>query len=402
MGITVSVASIDNLDDLATSLRLCCQGTQEVVQDTVGALERLSDSSASALAAALQALELAQQEVARLESRIDSLETQLTFNGLRDQADAASEHSAAGDELQDAKEWLAKCEERCEKVAEISRKVEILRGRFIDRSRTSMARLTEFQEECVARLNRACSALESYIADKPDSSTAAFYRWIRWSPAEGELVSPAMLAERLRLSPEQLREIVAYESERDPRFRAKIEEYGRRYAATRSLDERKAILRQARINGSGEISERIVAAAFRPLGDVSTQGRTHFDDGRYTKTDLTVNNLCAPVLLGKGDRAFAPKGGSLALEVKAGQYAYLQQQADHLVFQAGGHRTADASATICTADIHDLPKDEERSLRDRVRTAGSPMIGMLPRKHDIDHAIFEAIAYGFGNGRGTA
>ena len=196
--------------------------------------------------------------------------------------------------------------------------------------------------------------------------------------------------------------MVAYESERDPRFRERIEDYGRRYAATQSLDERKAILRQAHINASGELSERIVSAAFRPLGDVSTQGRTVFEDGRYTKTDLTVRNLRAPVLLGRGDRAFAPKGGSLALEVKAGQAPYLRQQADHLVFQAGGHRAANASATICTADIHDLPADDERELRDRVRVAGSPLIGMLPRKRDIDRAIDEAIAYGIGKSKECA
>ena len=68
------------------------------------------------------------------------------------------------------------------------------------------------------------------------------------------------------------------------------------------------------------------------------------------------------------------------------------------MFQAGGHRAANASATICTADIHDLPETEERELRDRLRTAGSPMLGMLPRKRDIDRALYEAIVYGIGKG----
>jgi hypothetical protein len=64
------------------------------------------------------------------------------------------------------------------------------------------------------------------------------------------------------------------------------------------------------------------------------------------------------------------------------------------VFQAGGHQKAHASATICTADIHDLTEDEERELREAVRNAGSPIIGMLPRKDEIDQALFDAIVHG--------
>ena len=397
-----TIASIENLEDLAGAVGTCNQATSDSVGGTSASLDQLVDGAGSALTAAMQALEDAQQEVARLESRIDSLESQLDSDDKEERERAESEIAAAEAELQEAKDRLAKCEARREKVAGISRKAEMLRERFLERGRTALSRLADIEQECVARLRRACEALERYAAEHPHSSAAAFANWIRWAPSRSELVSPAALAERLRLPPPQLREMVAYETARDPRFRAKIEDYGRRWSAATTLLEKTAVIRQARRNTSGELAERIVKAAFRPLGDVSTQGRTVFEDGRYTKTDLVVRNLRAPVLLGKGDHAFAPKGGTLALEVKAGQAGYLRQQADHLVFQAGGHRAANASATICTADIHDLPDDDERALRDRVRAAGSPMIGMLPRKSDIDRALFEAIAYGIGKGKDIA
>ena len=397
-----TIASIENLEDLAGAVGNCYQATSDSVSETSASLDQLVEGANASLTEAMQALEDAQQEVERLESQVASLESRLDSDDKEDREQAESELAAAEAELQEATDRLAKCEARREKFAGISRNAEMLREHFLEQERTALSRLADLKQECVARLHRACEALERYAAEHPQSSAAAFANWIRWAPARGELVSPTALAERLRLSPPQLREMVSYEAERDPRFRSKIEDYGRRWSSATTLSEKTSVIRQACRNASGEFAERIVAAAFRPLGDVSTQGRTVFEDGRYTKTDLTVRNLRAPVLLGRGDHAFAPKGGTLALEVKAGQAGYLRQQAEHLAFQAGGHRDANASATICTADIHDLPEDGECALRERVRAAGSPMIGMLPRKSDIDHALFEAIAYGIGKGKEIA
>jgi hypothetical protein len=39
---------------------------------------------------------------------------------------------------------------------------------------------------------------------------------------------------------------------------------------------------------------------------------------------------------------------------------------------------------ICTRDIHDLSPEKENELREKLRKAGSPMIGMLPRKDELD------------------
>lgn len=388
-----TVASTENLGDLCSAVGTCCQETADSVAETSASLERLCESAGTELSSAMQAHEAAQSEVARLESRIASLEAQLDSGDERTRERASDSLSAAEAELSEANQHLSKCEERRDKAAATARKASALRERFLEGSRTSLARLVGFERDCAARLARACDALERYAAEHPES----FAAWARWTPPASGIANPAVFAERFgRISPALMRDALAREAERDPRFREKIEESGRLYAGTSSLAERAKILRQARINASGEFAERMVAEVFRPLGDVSTQNRTHFDDGRYTKTDLFVRNLRAPVLLGRGDRAYAPKGGSVAFEVKAGKDSYLLSQEEHLVFQAGGHRSADASATICTADIHDLPPDTERALRDRMREAGSPIIALLPRKRDIDRAIFEAVAYGIG------
>ena len=81
--------------------------------------------------------------------------------------------------------------------------------------------------------------------------------------------------------------------------------YRKSYERVQRLFEKGVVLRDVSNHGSGEFAERLVELAFRPLGDVSTQDRTYFEDGRYTKTDLYVRNLKAPVIFGRGDRAFA-------------------------------------------------------------------------------------------------
>ena len=394
-----TIASIENMDDVYSSLVAEYEDAADAVRETETELGQLQDSADAALCEAEQAVEEARAEVVRLETLVDSLEAKAASHDDEDDDDDSCEDELASAlaALDAANEVLCECEARREKAAETVRKTAQLRENFLTTSRASMMRMQALGEACAARVRHASETLERYIAEHPGSTAAAFADWIRWTPSTSAPVRPDTLAARIK--DVNLREALAYEAGRDPRFRAKIEEYGRRWAAASTLTQKASVLRQARINGSGELAERVVAAVFRPIGDVSTQTRTVFDDGRYTKTDLVVRNLRVPVILGRGDRAFAPKGGSLALEVKAGQASYLRSQGDHLVFQAGGHRSADAAATVCTADIHDLPEARERELRDRLRSAGSPMLGMLPRKRAIDRALYEAIVYGIGKER---
>ena len=108
-------------------------------------------------------------------------------------------------------------------------------------------------------------------------------------------------------------------------------------------------------------------------------------DGGYTKVDLIVYGLTNPLVLGRGVGMGAREGGSLAVEVKSGHSSYLYQQLSHMQDQAFGHKSCDASCVICTRDIHDLSLEKENELREKLREAGSPMIGMLPRKDDLDN-----------------
>ena len=81
----------------------------------------------------------------------------------------------------------------------------------------------------------------------------------------------------------------------------------------------------------------------------------------------------------------------MAFEVKCGKAEYLYSQKDHMVFQAEGHKQADAQCTLCSRDIHDMQPEKEKELRDTLRDAGSPMVGMLPSKNEIDQSCLDFI-----------
>jgi hypothetical protein len=104
-----------------------------------------------------------------------------------------------------------------------------------------------------------------------------------------------------------------------------------------------------------------------------------------------LENLRVPVVLGRGTGRSAAVGASIALEVKCGQAAYLQREKEHLRTQTQGHRGADASLTICSRDVKDLGHQEEEELRAALRGAGSALVGMLPRKEEIDRACWQVV-----------
>jgi hypothetical protein len=99
---------------------------------------------------------------------------------------------------------------------------------------------------------------------------------------------------------------------------------------------------------------------------------------------LVVYGLKNPLILGRGEGMGAREGGSLAVEVKSGHCSYLYQQLNHMRLQAIGHKECDASCVICTRDIRDLSPEKEFELRESLRKAGSPIIGMLPKKDELD------------------
>lgn len=261
--------------------------------------------------------------------------------------------------------------------------------------------LIETQQECnvrlmavqqsiasgVARLKAAQQALSEYLGT--NIATAQFHAWLKWNPSQnGRPVTPDILRDRMNISPEQQRLLQEYLYDRDPAYRKLVDRYRVEWKEAKGDAERNIVARKARIQLSGAFGEQMARYALAPLGGkIETQGRTFVGDGgRYTKTDLIVTDLRAPVILGRGEGMGAPVGGTMAFEVKCGKAEYLYSQKDHMVFQAEGHKQADAQCTLCSRDIHGLSSEKEKELRDALRDAGSPMVGMLPSKNEIDQS----------------
>lgn len=243
-----------------------------------------------------------------------------------------------------------------------------------------------------ARLKMAQQSLSAYLMTNP--AAAQFYDWLKWDPTkDGRAVTPDVLKKRMDLSAEQRRLLHEYLYDRDPAYRRLVDKYRDEWKSAKGDVERNIVARKARIHLGGAFGEQLVRHALAPLGGhIETQGRIYVGDGgRYTKIDLIVTDLKVPVVLGRGEGMGAPVGGSMAFEVKCGKADYLYAQKDHMIFQAEGHKQADAQCTLCSRDIHDLSPEKEKELRDALRLAGSPLIGMLPSKNEIDESCLDFI-----------
>ena len=74
----------------------------------------------------------------------------------------------------------------------------------------------------------------------------------------------------------------------------------------------------------------------------------------------------------------------MCISVKEMKYNKEGSQAAHMETQAKGHKSCDISCTVCTRDIHDLHPEQQEEVKNRLKAAGSPILGMLPRKSDLD------------------
>jgi hypothetical protein len=241
-----------------------------------------------------------------------------------------------------------------------------------------------------SRLAHAKAALDAYLASNPDAKT--FYDWLHWKKETNQPVTPKDLHDRFNLSSGQLKEFLQYLSYRDPAFRDRIAVYRRELDNAQGPAERKLVQDKIRKNFSGLLAEKIAGYASKPLGKVKNHVSRTTRDEKVTIIDIVVEDLNNPVILGKGKGMAAPKGGKLAVEVKSGHAPYLRSQQDHMAFQAQGHGDADASFTLCTRDINDLSPEAEAELREKMKKAGSPLIGMLPRKDELDKACWDAVS----------
>lgn len=425
----VSIGQVENLEDLVRGLQsvrealeTACREQIAVAQQKCAEAREEAQNSAGMLEGSIQQEQAAQQKVDGAEQALDSSQSSLSS--------AQSSLSSCLSQPPDDDGRCPDCSGEESAVAEAEAAVEEAQGmleqakagldeatgnRISMEQRVDLAKqaqamaehtLEQAQQECAtrlvavdqaiaigtARLSSAQRALDAYLATNP--AAAKFYDWLKWDPTKhGGPITPDMLRDRLTLTLDQQRLLQEYLYDRNPGYRKLVDKYRSEWAAAKGDAERTLVALNARKILSGEFAEQIARHALAPLGGhIETQVRTIVDEnGRYTKTDLLVTDLRVPVILGRGEGMGAPVGGSMAFEVKCGKAEYLYSQKDHLVFQAEGHKKADAQCTICSRDIHDLPPEKEKELRDTLRDAGSPMVGMLPSKNEIDQSCLDFI-----------
>lgn len=232
-----------------------------------------------------------------------------------------------------------------------------------------------------ARIGLASEDLQRYISRMAPDVRSGVDKWLSDKPQENKPVRPDEVRDKLNVDDNITDAVLEYLYATDAGFRASVDGYCVQLKAGDKAGAELKIKKQM----TGRLCEEIVIRAFKPMStEIKTQSRESLPDGRYTKVDMIVEGLTNPLILGRGEGMGATVGGSLAVEVKSGHSAYLYQQMSHMCDQAIGHRKCDASCVVCTRDIHDLPPEKENELRERLRKAGSPIIGMLPRKDDLD------------------
>ena len=283
---------------------------------------------------------------------------------------------------------------RFEKRVELANKsVEIASNNLEDKNDLVSYILKSSEELTNTTINRMVNAnsdLEKYLDNLDDISRNKVVEYMNYKKDLKTPLFPDEINRRLDLSEAEIKSILIEKYGKDEKFKAMIDEYRKVISENpnHNIDDR------IKKNLSGMLGEEIVIKSLSPYCEnISTQDRTYFDDGRYTKTDLILKNLKVPVILGRGDGMGGIVGGELAIEVKTGRPEYIFSQMEHMMFQAQGHQKSDISCTICSKDIKDLGENKEKILRSSLRESGSPLLGMLPKKEVLD-SICKDFVYG--------
>lgn len=425
----VSIGQVENLEDLQRGLLSAREALESACREQIAAGEykchearEETQNSESMLERAIQQEQVAQRAVEHAHKKLESSQRELSAaysalsacegdaddedsqsdscdseeSDVADAQDAVEQAQAdleqAQSDIELAKENHQAMEQRVECAKQALAMAEQIHEQSLLECATRFAAVSQCVDVANGRLITAQQAMHAYLGTNPPA--AQFRSWLQWNPTEhGVPITPDTLRDRMNLSAEQRALHQEYLYNRNPAYRGLVDKYRGEWAAAKGDAERNIVARKTRIHLCGEFGEQIARYALAPLGGrVETQGRTFVgDNGRYTKTDLLVTGLRVPVILGRGQGMGAPVGGSMAFEVKCGKADYLYSQKDHMVFQAEGHKQADAQCTLCSRDIHDLPPEKEKELRYALRDAGSPLLGMLPCKNEIDQSCLEFI-----------
>lgn len=428
----ISIAAVEDLRDVMSGLDAAVASLSGACGEQIVAMVALADRAQAEVTRSLRLLEDARQQErdalrardeaqdALLRASADFAEAEMRLARCEavphdedgnspdchceaiDLADADREWAAcrraadmAEQALETARDHGRAMQDRLDGAQECGGRCKALREVLQTESGVRLARCEALLDQARLRFSAAQQALDAYLAADP--AAAAFFEWRNARPLGNAPMTPDQLNRRLIMTPEMHRQFMAYLVERDPAMRRLV---GRHREALKDCVTEEDTLRlqvKVRRSLSGLYAEKLVEYALRPwAGSVVTQFSTVTEDGRCTKTDLIFTDLAVPVILGRGDGMCAPAGGSIAVEVKCGRARYLMGQQGHMEFQANGHRRASASVTICSRDIKDLTPAQEESLRKALRDAGSPLIGMLPRKEEIDAHCWAIVAEGTG------
>lgn len=302
---------------------------------------------------------------------------------------ASAEIAAAGVELvQTTEEYQQAVQhrERLEDRYELAKRCVDIAQEMLDtlrlRFRYSQATITETITVGNARLRQAYEDLNRYLSRNSPDVRKEIVDFYSYEPDRNKPVTPKDVHDRLNVSKSIVHAILEYLYCTDQKFHRSVDRLCDQF---RVPGNESSVETKIKKNIVGRLSEELVIRSFAPMGrKVETQGRYYLKDGSYTKVDLILYGLKEPLILGRGSGMGAKKGGNLGIEVKSGYKEYIFTQLNHMEKQAKGHLKCDISCTICTRDITGLPPDKEELLRSTLREAGSPILGMLPYKAELD------------------
>lgn len=387
------LSSIRNLHTAQRETAECCdegiRNAEQMLQDTqdeLGISEMLL-AAAQAEEAAKLALQL--KADARMAAAVAEEASAIASGNPIAIVAASAEVSAAAAELAEATEEYQRAREHRERLEhrrDLAQKCVDLAQARLDMLRLrypyGRAKIEKLVVSGCGRLQNAHDDLEAYLARISPQARQSICDYRSWEPKEKKPVNPKEIYDRLNPDEAMLDSILEYIYVADPRFHASID---RLCAQMEYPENTAAVEEKIKKNVVGRLCEELVIQAFRPMGErIETQHVCYLASGSFTKVDLILYGLKEPLILGRGENMGGRKGGSLAIEVKSGKAGYIYREAAHMETQAKGHKACDVSCTVCTRDINDLRPEQEEEVRNRLKAAGSPILGMLPRKSELD------------------
>lgn len=354
------------------------QQTQEELQISEGLLSAARADEAVKLARQLEADARMAQAVAEEAAAVASGNPLAIAAASAEVASAGAELAQATEEYQQAVQHRERLEHRYELAQKCVSIAQEMRDTLQLRFNYSQTIVAETIGSGNVRLQQAYDDLSRYLSRLSPAVRAEVESFYSYEPEKNKPVTPKDVHDRLNASSGVVNAILEYLYCTDLKFRGSVDRLCQQLHVPGNETKIKK-------NIVGRLSEELVIRCFAPMGGrVETQGRYYLEDGSYTKADMILYDLKEPLILGKGSGMGAQKGVNLGIEVKSGYKEYLYAQLSHMEKQAKGHSKCDISCTVCTRDITDLPPDKEDLLRAKLKEAGSPMMGMLPYKAQLD------------------